>query len=366
MILVLNRYLSSKACLMFAVDTLLVGLAVAASAVARLAVDWADARDVLADQDFLLRLLLVVAIYEVCLSFNGLYNRKLSRPRVEEMARVGQAVGLASVALAVLYFLFPTLLMGRGVFFLSAVLASSALICSRTILEQLCQIPAANLIILGTGETAWMVMDELRKRNDLGLRLIGFLQGGIALPSDLQRLQYPILGNSADVIRIVEEQHISKIIVAMEDRRNSLPISDLVKLRMNGVSIDDAQSLMAALTGRVWLRLVQPSWFVFSAGFERSRLTTILKRISDLALAGMGFAVASPVMLLVMLWIKLDSRGPCLYRQIRVGFKGKHFEILKFRSMLTDAEELGGAQWASGKRSANHTRRAMASEVSAR
>jgi exopolysaccharide biosynthesis polyprenyl glycosylphosphotransferase len=114
-----------------------------------------------------------------------------------------------------------------------------------------------------------------------------------------------------------------------------------------GTTVEDAQSLMAAVTGRVWLRLVQPSWFVFSDGFYRSRRIAAMKRACDFSLAVVGFVIASPVMALTALWVRLESKGPFLYRQTRVGLKGKTFEVLKFRSMRVDAEAKGGAQWAS-------------------
>jgi sugar transferase (PEP-CTERM system associated) len=156
-----------------------------------------------------------------------------------------------------------------------------------------------------------------------------------------------VLGCGKNLDSIVEKNGISRIIVALEDRRNTLPIRDLVRLRVQGIRIEDAHSVIAALTGRVWLETVRPSWFVFSDGFRRSTLTLIIKRALDLALAIVGLTISSPIMILVALAVRLDSRGPAIYRQTRVGLGGRCFDVLKFRSMRTDAEQGTGAQWSS-------------------
>jgi exopolysaccharide biosynthesis polyprenyl glycosylphosphotransferase len=104
---------------------------------------------------------------------------------------------------------------------------------------------------------------------------------------------------------------------------------------------------MAALSGRIWLESIHPSWFIFSEGFRRSRLTLTIKRALDLAFSLIGLVISLPVMALVAIAVKLDSPGPVIFRQQRVGLGGKGFEVLKFRSMRVDAEEANGAQWAS-------------------
>jgi len=125
-----------------------------------------------------------------------------------------------------------------------------------------------------------------------------------------------------------------------------LPTRALVSLRVRGIRVEDAATALSALTGRVSLDAVKPSWFVFSDGFHRSKWNELLKRVLDLFAATVGLALSAPLMLLVGLAVRFDSKGPVLYRQTRVGRMGKTFELLKFRSMRTDAEHLTGAQWA--------------------
>ncbi len=132
----------------------------------------------------------------------------------------------------------------------------------------------------------------------------------------------------------------------MEDARGCLPIRDLVRLRVQGVRVEDAHSTVSALSGRIWLNMVRPSWFIFSDGFRRSGMTLVLKRMIDLAAGLTGLVFSAPLMLLVAVAVRLDSKGPAIYAQTRVGFRGKEFKVLKFRSMRVDAEAHSGAQWA--------------------
>jgi exopolysaccharide biosynthesis polyprenyl glycosylphosphotransferase len=120
----------------------------------------------------------------------------------------------------------------------------------------------------------------------------------------------------------------------------------LVSLRVQGLRVDDAPTALAGLTGRISLRSVRPSWFVFSEGFHRSKWNDLLKRILDLVAAVIGLLASLPIMLFVAVAIRLDSKGSIIYRQKRVGRMNRPFEVLKFRSMRVDAEKESGAQWA--------------------
>jgi sugar transferase (PEP-CTERM system associated) len=142
----------------------------------------------------------------------------------------------------------------------------------------------------------------------------------------------------------VRDEGVTRIIVALDDLRGALPTSELVRLRIKGIQVEDAYSALAALTGRIWLRATRPSSFVFSSGFQRSATTLFLKRVIDIALALCGIIVFAPLMGLVALAVWLESRGPVLYRQTRVGLSEEVFNLVKFRSMRVDAEK-GGPQW---------------------
>jgi sugar transferase (PEP-CTERM system associated) len=207
--------------------------------------------------------------------------------------------------------------------------------------------PQQNLLILGTREMALNVARELKARDDLNVALVGFIEAKLGDSGpDKTLFGHPVIGSADDLERLAQEFSVARIIVAMEDRRGKLPVRELVRLRVQGVRVEDAHTTMSSLTGRIWLESIHPSWFVFSEGFHRSRLNLAVKRALDLSFGIFGLLISLPVMAIVATAVKLDSKGPAIFRQPRAGLGGKTFEVLKFRSMRVDAEQVNGAQWA--------------------
>lgn len=297
---------------------------------------------------FGVQIVVMIVVFQATFYINDLYNLNGVRHPSEEAVRLGQALGFASLLLGLLYFLVPSLLIRRGVFFIGMSLIAVFEFSLRVFLDKVWRLAATeNILILGTRGLGIEVARELGRRDDLNVHLAGFvdMQSG-ERSSDEKLFHHPIIGSINDLESIVAKHHVSRIVVALEERRGALPTAALVRLRVQGVVVEDAQCTVSALTGRVWLEAVRPSWFVFSEGFRRSRVTLILKRFFDILLSSIGLVLTAPVCLLVTLAIKLDSEGPVLYRQERVGWKGRTFHVLKFRSMRVDAEAQTGAQWA--------------------
>lgn len=296
--------------------------------------------------NFLLQVLTVLVVLETCCYYNDLYDLSVVRPRGEQVLGLAQALGAGCLLLGLLYLLFPGLLVGRGVLFIALALITVFIAAIRSGVDWLWDLTTSGktVLILGDGETAITAARELERRRDLNFRIAGFVSSGSN--GCQQLLEYPVLGHQRDLRAIARDQGISKIIVALEDFRGTLPTRDLVRLKVQGIEIEDAPSALAALTGRVWLRNVRPSWFVFSTGFQRSRVTLFIKRVIDLAAGLFGIVFFAPIIGLVAIAIRLESKGPVLYRQERVGFTGRTFNLLKFRSMHMDAERDTGAQWA--------------------
>ena len=297
--------------------------------------------------DFAVQGIVFVATLQMCFYYGDLYNLRHTQVRNERMVAVAQALGAGCLLLGTLYYVFPSLLLGRGVFFISMALVPAFIAVSRVGLDRVWQAaaPKENVAIMGTDSLACTVASELAKRHDLNVRLSGFIDVRASRNGRETLMDQPILSPGDDLLALVERHEISRIIVALEDRRNALPVRDLVRLRVQGVRIEDAHSTISALTGREWLATVKPSWFVFSDGFQRSLTTIILKRAIDLAFGLIGLVVTLPITLLVAVAICLESRGPVIFRQARVGLHGKCFQVVKFRSMRLDAE-MAGAQWA--------------------
>jgi exopolysaccharide biosynthesis polyprenyl glycosylphosphotransferase len=125
-----------------------------------------------------------------------------------------------------------------------------------------------------------------------------------------------------------------------------MPVYDLLELRLSGAQIQEAGALHELVTGRVSLRTLRPSTLVFSREIGPERFTVTLQKFYSFLIAAAGLVVAAPICLLVALAVRLTSRGPILYRQNRVGYRGQVFQVLKFRSMYIDAEARTGAVWA--------------------
>jgi sugar transferase (PEP-CTERM system associated) len=298
--------------------------------------------------DFEVQIALVVLACLVCFYFNDLYNFKTSDNQADRILRVEQSLGAASLLLGLFYFLFPGMLLSRYVFLIGMLLIGVCLGLGRRVLDRawLFGVPVQRVAILGTGPLALELARELTRRGDLSMKVEGFLSTGPASQEGEKIFGFPVLGSTADMETIAGERSLSRIIVALEDRRGALPTRELVTLRVKGLRVDDAPTALSALTGRISLHVVKPSWFVFSEGFHRSRWNEVLKRSLDLAVAITGMVVALPLMILVAIAVRLESEGQVIYRQTRVGRMDKCFEMLKFRSMCVDAEKTNEAKWA--------------------
>lgn len=299
--------------------------------------------------DFEIQIALVVVTCLICLYFNDLYGLETTNDRVDRMLRIEQSLGAASLVLGLVYFLFPGMLLSRYVFLIGMSLIGVSLGLYRRVLDKVWQAsaPLQRVAILGTGQVAMEVAREMTRRGDLRIRVEGFLSSAPSSGEEETIFGFPVLGSTADLEAVANARSLSRIVVALEDRRGTLPTRELVTLRVRGLLIDEAATALSALTGRVSLHVVKPSWFVFSEGFRRSRSNEVLKRALDLAVAMVGTLVALPLMILIAIAIRLESKGPIIYRQIRVGRMSRGFEMLKFRSMRKDAENPNEAKWAS-------------------
>lgn len=345
MIRILSQYVSPKTLVLMGLEGLLIVLGLLCGAWLRFLGNATDFETYIQAPQFLTQVLLFVVTFQVCFYYSDLYDLRALRGWRDQLICLGQSLGAASLFLGLMYFVFPSLLIGRGVFFIGMAMVTTFVILMRILLNQAWHMvaPHQKILILGNQELALTAERELMQRRDLNIEIVGFLE---PRPTENGTFSGHILGNMEDLQAVVVRHQVSQIVVAMEDARGCLPIRDLVTLRVQGVRVEDAHSAVAALSGRIWLNMVRPSWFIFSDGFRRSRITLILKRLIDLTVAVVGLLLSLPIMLAVAIAIRLDSRGPVIFAQTRVGLRGEHFELLKFRSMRVDAEAQNGAQWA--------------------
>jgi len=349
MIRIFSQYVSVKSLLLMLLEGILIALSLVCGVKVRFLNEPDEFEYYTAMPDFAIQVAVVVVVLQVCFYYNDLYRLAAVGRRGEQVARVGASLGAACLLLGLIYFLFPWLLIGRGVFVITVAFVGGFVMLTRIALDTAWRATTNpnHVLIVGTGPWAQTVARELGQRDDLNVRFVGFVspRAEDATPGSTL-FGMPVLGPAADLEALAQAHRVSRIIVALEDNRAALPIRALVKLRVSGVEVEDTPTALAGLTGRVWLETARPSWFVFSGGFSRSKLTLMLKRMFDLAFGLTGFLVTLPLMLVVALAVKLSSRGPAMYRQVRVGLRGERFEVMKFRSMIDDAESDNGAQWA--------------------
>jgi sugar transferase (PEP-CTERM system associated) len=327
-------------------EAALIALAVAAGAWLRLG---GDARILFLIEFGWQKTLFVTVVCQLCLYYSDLYDFRTVSDRRELFVRLTQALGATSVILAVAYFWFPQLMLGRGVFILSAGVVLLVITGWRVVFEWITRAlgPRERLLLIGTGPGAIELARELHElRHTLGVQIVGFVD------PDPARVGRPVLnpgvvGTIGDVPAIVRAQRVDRVVVSLADARGKLPVDQLLEMKLNdGVAFDHLASVYEEYTGKIAVENLRPSWFIFSDGFRKSAVLITVKRVIDLMVGAIGFVLALPIMLLVAFLVRLTSRGPVLYHQARVGQHGRIFTVHKFRSMVTDAEAGTGAVWA--------------------
>ena len=199
------------------------------------------------------------------------------------------------------------------------------------------------VLVLGAGHRADRLR-QLGERPEVGFVIVGYIGMSDSKPVIDEAINRSAIHN---LKRFVENLGVSEVVLALEERRNSLPLSDLLRIKTAGVHVNEFSSFIERETGRVDLDTVNPSWLIFSDGFSSGRaVSSVAKRLFDVAASLLLLILSLPLIVIFAILVKLDSRGPAFFRQTRVGLYGQPFDVVKLRSMRTDAEAAGGAQWA--------------------
>ncbi len=303
------------------------------------------------------RALVTTVLMQLSFYYGELYENQGLRRRMELFLRLGQCFAGGLVALMVVTFVAPPLLVGRGILALFLAVSFGAVLAWRHVFmwafarEALCD----RVLVLGTGHSARQIAEEMIARAPLGYRVLGFLTEHRVEVG--RRLFNPsVLGTVDELHRLVGEQGATMIVVAQEDRRKRMPVGELLRCRLAGVRVREVADVYERMTGRLLLEDLRPSWLIFAQGFNKPRLLSSTKRIVEGVLAVVLLLVTAPLLALIALAVRLDSRGPVVYGQSRVGERGRTFSLLKFRTMREDAEAITGPVWASGARDPRVTR----------
>jgi exopolysaccharide biosynthesis polyprenyl glycosylphosphotransferase len=198
---------------------------------------------------------------------------------------------------------------------------------------------ADRAILLGEGPLAKAVANEIEKRPELGVRLSGYVGETSGASVSLNRLRR--LGGLEELVPLVSQARVDRIIVAIDDRRGKLPVTQLLQLKTQGVLIQDGADFYEISTGKVPLQALRPSGLLFCEGFRPAPGTLLCKRAISLMFSALALLLSLPVMLVIALAIRLDSPGPTIFRQPRVGKDGRLFTLFKFRTMYVGADSDG-------------------------
>ena len=295
-------------------------------------------------------LCLIVSFY-----YHDMYDLRVVRNFIDFCMHVPQALGVAFLLevafllLAAISPIFPDIRVENispvstvrallnvfiVVFLIRAVCYS--LLRSRTFAER--------VLILGMSPLAQKIADEIKVAPYTGYVIVGFVDdlSGPALPGVLPS-PYPMLGPLDRLENIIAELHPDRLIVALTERRGRLPVRDLLNARMNGIIVEDGIEVHERFTGKLAIESLNPSFLFFSKDFTTSRIEMALRRMGSLAFSLVGIVLTAPLMVLIALAIKLDSRGPVFFIQKRAGLRGKPFRLVKFRTMHP-IESVGGTE----------------------
>jgi sugar transferase (PEP-CTERM system associated) len=344
----LHAYFPARTVFLGLSEACLVTLAFIAATIARLGAF--DGTIVLNYQQGFIKIVVVAAIFIVCMYYFDLYDSMVLSNRREVLTRLVQVVGTSCVILAGLYYVYPPLELGRGILAVGILLVALLLAGWRRLFLLVNSLPrfAERALLVGDGPLAENLALEFERRSELGVRVIERLDtngtGGTAVSPEPVWLE--------ELSRIVESRHPSRIIVTMRDCRGKLPVEALLRFKSQGVRIQDGAEVYETVTGKVPIESLRLSWLLFSPGFHISRWLLLYKRVFALAVSACGLLLSAPLMALIALAIRIDSPGPAIFRQKRVGKDGKTFTLYKFRSMYDGADLEGNhapAQEADGR-----------------
>ena len=294
------------------------------------------------------KIILATLVCLLVLYFYDLYDFTVTSNRRELMLGLVQALGIAWAFLAFLFYFIPPLFIGRGVSVIAVPVVLILLLTWRILIHYLTGHPdiGEKILIVGTGTTAQATAKSVWERRDAGYRIVGFVTENGAKPDEMPP-QINLIGSADDLEQIIKCEKINRIVIAVRERRGTFPTETLLKMSLAGdVNIEECTSFFERVTGQVHIDMVRPSWLIFGGRKRDTHLKTFFREVIHRSLALAGLIISFPIAALTAILVKIDSKGPIFYSQERVGKNGKVFNVMKFRSMKTDAEKDGKPVWA--------------------
>jgi sugar transferase (PEP-CTERM system associated) len=335
-----NVYYPVRTLVLLVVEALIIGFSFIAATLWTLE-SWLRFNNALFIEGGVLRICALTA--GVLLLSHGLdlYDSEQIGAKLDQAFRLLFVLGVVALVLGVVIHFVPGFLPGPNSAFWGVVILAFALFGWRWAYSWLLHLPffRESVYVLGTGERAERLMKGLTEHDVLGFEVVGWTGN---LHGELTREAV-----ASHLLGLAQERGVHRVIVAMPDRRGTLPIEELLKLRLGGVKVEEATSWLEKISGRIEVEQLHASWLIFTDGFRFSTSFRLVRRLVNFSVALIGLILSLPLLPFIVLAVKLDSRGPALYRQKRVGRGGTTFYCYKFRTMRQDAEADTGATWAS-------------------
>jgi sugar transferase (PEP-CTERM system associated) len=352
LIRLLHAYFPKRTLFLGVSEACLVSLAFLTATLARLGTGGAG--HVFNDQHGSLKILAMSVAIVICMHYFDLYDSSVLTNQREVHIRLAQALGTVYSFSVLLYYFYPPLELGRGIFVIGLLFAAMLLFFWRGLFSKINSVSeyADRALIFGEGPLADLLENEFESRPELGLRVVGRF-----LPTDngsqqrgyqsAEFVYVPREAETADGLsNTVKRLRATRVVVAMGDRRGKLPVDVLLSLKCRGLQVQDGVDVYEAITGKVPIESIRLGWLLFSPGCHASRFHLAYKRGASILVSIMGLLLSLPLLPFIILAIKLTSPGPALYRQKRIGREGIVFYCYKFRTMRADAEADRGATWA--------------------
>jgi len=294
------------------------------------------------------KIVLVVLLFLLLMYYFDLYNSAILTNRREVLIRLVGVLGATFVALAVLYYAFPEASLDRTVLWTGSTMVAIAVPVWRVFFFALNRSDrfAERALIYGDGPLALPLIDTIARRPELGVRVSGFIG------SESQIASLPAVDGD-ELTGFVQSRNIRRIIVTMAERRGKLQINELLKLKASGVNVQDGAEYYESVTGKIPLESLRLNWLLFSPAFRVRVPLRIYKRIFSLVFGLIVLVLASPIMALAAVAIRMDSEGPVIFREKRVGEFGVPFTLFTFRTVNGDARPQLAAENARSDASSN-------------
>jgi len=291
---------------------------------------------------------LIAFVCMICLYFNDVYDLQITNSYLELGIRLFQALGASSIILAFVYFLFQEMIIGKGIFFITVFFSMILIVLWRFLYKMVLNhgLFDQNIIILGSDGLGKKITNEIIKRKDCGYKVSFVIMEHHDDLSSYHGLPVIYKEKFKGLCQMAKDMGIKKIVLALKEKRGAFPTRELLNCRIDGIVILEGNSFYETLTGKLPVEQVNPGWLIFSEGFKKSLIKHLLKRFTDIFFSFIMLVMSLPVILATAFLIKVDSKGPVFFLQERVGQKRKIYNILKFRSMIVDAEKKSGPVWA--------------------